>query len=241
MKNNLYKIIVFCVVVLSVLGGGAFYIHEKQKLPAHPMSIPPDYYYLEDPNDIYSKTGIVSIAGRDFKIPVAYVQGNFKNGRIKGTVLLKYVLPDYKSILEFRKREEREGLIENGLVSGLLLEEASTRPSLEKMYYSFVDQKKYFRLENKYYGFDKYRAPKADGRYAEQPRDMYLKHDQNGVVTDLLFCSAGEQDVVPVCDYKFINSGILFDGFVSTQKLQDWNNHKSKIVEFIRSFENNDH
>jgi hypothetical protein len=237
LKNNLYKIIVFCVVVLSVLGGGAFYIHEKQKLPAHPMSIPPDYYYLDDPNDIYGKTGIVSIAGREFEIPVAFVQGNFDNGRKEGSVLLRYVLPDYKSILEFPDPEIRNQLAAKGLIRSTLLMDSSSKAPFEDVLQRNLERPVFEGSFVLIEDFERYRASNWKDTDSTRPKDILVKRDATGKITDFLRCTPPKRALVPSCSHSFHSDGLYFQVSWNKDELSKWKEHKEDVVKIVQKFE----
>jgi hypothetical protein len=146
-------------LILAAIAGVGWYVYQNaEELGViHPQLIPPDYYWLDDPQNIYAETGIVEIAGREFKIPVAYVDGRFKNGRMEGSVVLEYVLPDFRSKLEFGRKEERMKLIRAGRMRGMLLEESAVRPSFDVMIHnlghgemirSASSKRKYMALKN---------------------------------------------------------------------------------------------
>ena len=202
------------------------------------MSIPPDYYYLEDPNDIYSKTGIVSIAGREFEIPVAYVQGNFKRGKINDSVVLRYVLPDYKSILEFPNAETRNNLYQQGLVRSLLLEASDARPTFDVMIENTKNiGNRLGEYEFSIYGLDKFSVADWKVRLGSQPDDTFIDKGEQPSVKSFLRCSPAGKDPVPSCRHKFRHEKLLFSTHWNLEDLSKWEEHRENIIKFVNQFE----
>lgn len=232
---------VLILVLLAFLAsalGGAWYLYRNPEGYIHPQLIPPDYYWLDDPKNIYAKTGIVAIAGREFKIPIAYVDGRFIDGRMEGGVVLEYVLPEFKSKLEFPDKNKRVRLRREGRMKGMLLEEAAARPTLEYMAtVARLQSEPYARTPGLFYDLEKYTAPKGSEKFAWKPDDLFIERDSQGKVQSFLVCSPPGKDVNPSCSHKFVDKKLLYKIRWKLSDLPNWRSNRDAAIEFIDQFE----
>lgn len=229
------------ILILAGIAGAGWYVYRNAEELGfiHPQLIPPDYYWLNDPSDIYGETGIVEIAGREFKIPIAYVDGRFKNGRKRDSVVLEYVLPDFRSKLEFGNKKERMKIIQAGRMAGMLLEESAVRPSFDVMIenHRTWGNDSVGKFQEKIYGLEKYIAPKPEGKYARKPDDTFLEKDSSGKIISFLRCSSPGEDKVPLCNHKFRDKGLLYEIYYGIKMLPEWEQRRQATINFIDSFE----
>lgn len=190
----------------------------------------------QEENSLYAEKGILEIAGRKFEIPMAYVDGKFVNGYKKDSVVLEYVLPDFKSKKEYTK-EERMKEILAGNVSSMLLEDASQKPSFDEVTHWRKETKQIVDFEQKIYGLDKYTAPKPEGKYATKPDDTYIETLPDGKIKGYLMCSPPDKDKVPGCKYAFIDKDVLYRIRIPLRELKNWRQQQSAAIKFIDNFE----
>ena len=237
-KRTLRIAILIILLILSGLAGFVWDVHRNPEGVIHPRLIPPDYHWLDKSDGIYSKTGVLAIAGREFRIPVAYVDGRFKDGRKEDSIVLLYMLPEFKSYLEFSK-EDRRKMLWDGYKAGMLLEAASVRPPLKQQVengrsYPFKieidDDLIHGLVREKRYGGDEQAPVLRD--------ELFLKYDADGNVTDYIRCSLEERVKIPSCRHKFIDKKLVYRiRYNKKRYLSHWREQRALAIAFIDSFE----
>jgi len=122
---RIFKYLFFAVILIITVGLVGLWhvwrtILNSEDFLLHPMFIPSEYNSLKNSSDIYSKTRIVTTAGRTFKIPVAYIYYLGNRSKEDEGIILDYVLPDFKSRLEF-SRDEQDELLRIGNIPSMLV------------------------------------------------------------------------------------------------------------------------
>ncbi|MBL4803963.1 MAG: hypothetical protein JKY71_03785 [Alphaproteobacteria bacterium] len=233
------KYLLWGCVLIAFIGVSTFALLNDKEL-VHPLSIPPDYFYLESKGQIYTKTGIIEIAGRKFEIPISYVQGNFESGKIEGSVVIRYVLPDYKSLLEFPPgTPEKAEIVKKGLRGSMLLEASAARPSFDKMINNLKENRgnRLGQFQEEIYGLHKYAVLDWKGRMAKRPHDTYIEKDKGGEILSFIQCTPPNSVPVPSCSHRFRDKELLYKITWPVRELPNWKAQKYKATAFIDSFE----
>lgn len=238
LSKILWMTLIIMVGSLPFIG---WYIYQNPDGVIHPKLIIPDYYWLKSKDEIYSKKGIISIAGREFEIPISYVQGRFENGRIEGSVNLLYVLPDFKSRQENFDENTRKNLLKEGYYGGMLLQDASKRPNVSKM---IEFRRKGVVKEvptGRQYGLEVFKW------YEERPSGLYLYstvyEEKRGdeEIIGFIECTSkdrGAHVISPSCRHVFTNNELLYDIYYDENiYLSEWKKQKESAIQFVESFE----
>jgi hypothetical protein len=100
MKPSKRSVILFTSVLVVVLA--TLFVLYKNSQPKTWADVlgRPEYSKVNMNKPLREQTRTVRIAGRTFRIPLMYISGPLDNGIDQNGVNLKYVLPDYSSILE---------------------------------------------------------------------------------------------------------------------------------------------
>jgi len=235
-----YTNITFALIAVLIvsLASVAWYVFQNPEGRIHPQLVPPDSYWSTDDDDIYGKTGIVSIAGREFEIPIAYVDGNFQNGRKEDSVVLVYVLPGFKSPLEYTNKSERQALVLQGRMKGMILEDPKNKAPLEK-YIDLMTQMNRvgYPEENREYGLERYPSPGPQGPYDRGADDLYIERASNGSISSVVECSPLGRDVNPRCIHMFDDKGLRYQIRYPADELPNWQVQRQEAISFIDAFE----
>lgn len=185
----------------------------------------------------------VEIAGRVFKVPKAYFDGAAATGRDEESVVLEYSLPGYEPLPPHPQyRTERQALIKEGLMKGMLLENASRRPSFDEVMPLFLEGYDY-RREKPIYGLEHYvhvppKQTRSGPEYAPyQQDDIFIERSVSGSIVSHLFCSPPKRDVNPGCSHRFVDKGLLYKTRWKISELPNWKAQQMSAIEFIDSFE----
>ena len=201
-----------------------------------------DPAYTEvDPNDIYADKILVEIANRQFMIPKAYIDTPGTRNKIKDSVVLEYILPDYESKLEYKNLPNyREEIILKGRYAGVLLEESAIRPSFDDMIAMHLKTKPYGIgevVDSSLYGLVKHSVNIQKAGLDRKPDDRFIEYAADGSIKSFLRCSPEGKDINPGCGHKFRDNGILYDAHWSIRDLPNWQKQRDEIIEFVEQFE----
>lgn len=237
MKKHLLFPIIICLTLFALSG---WYVYKNPEGILHYQLVPPDYFWLSNSKDIYRKTGIVSIANREIKIPIAYVEGRFIDGKKEDSVLLTYVLPNFKSKLSFASDKKRLQLFNEGYYSSLLLEESAIRPSFDEM----IKWRKRDLIKSEAAGtvhgleYEKwYRGTKENPIHYYE---IYYERGDGGDVQSFIQCAPLTRPAVvrSGCKHKFRNKGLLYGIFYNKNRyFADWREQRRAAIKFIDSLE----
>lgn len=185
----------------------------------------------------------VEISGRVFKIPKAYFDGAQATGKDNESALLEYSLPGYEPLPSHPQfRAERQALIKEGRMRGMLLENASRRPSFDEVVPRFIEGYNYQKVETMY-GLEHYvHVPPKQTRPGPeykpyQQDDILIERDPSGSIVSHLFCSPPGKHVVPSCRHRFIDKGLLYEIDWKISELPNWKEQQKSAIEFIDSLE----
>ncbi|MCC6597673.1 MAG: hypothetical protein IT559_02660 [Alphaproteobacteria bacterium] len=135
----------------------------------------------------------IVIAGRVFKVPKGYFDGAAPTGRDAESVVLEYSLPGFEVLPSHPlHRKERQKLINEGRLKGMLLENASKRPSFDTVVPNLMRGPEFKKDKNIIYGLEKYvhQVPKPvspDPAYAPYVQDDFLiERNADGTVKSYL-------------------------------------------------------
>jgi len=238
---RIFKYLFFAVILIITVGLVGLWhvwhtIRNSEDFLLHPMFIPSEYNSLKNSGDIYSKIRIVTTAGRTFKIPVAYI--DYVGDRSKGDegIILDYVLPDFKSELEFSRDEQNE-LLRIGNMAGMLVDAETKFAPLDR--YVELQRRNIVDYEGIFYGLHKYTAPLRIPKYGSPWRhdDTYIERDLDGTVLSLVECSIPEQVIVHRCRSSFNDKGLRYKISFPFRELPNWKAHQQAASNFIDGFE----
>jgi len=232
--KNILRVIITVLTVSAACW--AYYIFQNPEGRVHPQLVPPDSYWLSDA-DLYNETGIVAIGGREFEIPVAYVDGQFKDGRKEGSVVLSYVLPDFKSPLEFTNKSERQALVRQGRMKGMLVENQSDKASLDYYFERMLARNRAASNRSARYGLEAYLSTAPHDRTSTGPDDFYIERGADESITSIIQCSPSWRVPNPNCSQMFNRKGLRYKVRMSAGELPDWENQRDRAVNFFESFE----
>lgn len=182
-------------------------------------------------------SAIVEIAGRTFRIPYSYIDGD-QDKIIKDAVVLEYVLPEFEPQPPHpQKRMKRKELILSGRMRGMLLETAESRPALDTAFRSQQKSRHYKKDGSLVFGLEKYIAPSPSGESSEQPDDLFLEKNKDGIVQSYIHCSPPGKDKVPGCRHRFIDKNILYNIRWNLSELPNWRSQRDAAIRFINAME----
>lgn len=192
----------------------------------------------------------VEIAGRVFKIPKGYFDGAKAIGRDNESVVLEYSLPGFEFLPPHpQNRAERQKLISEGRMRGMLLENAhklytgKDRPSFDVVVPNLMRAHEFKKDKNTIYGLEKYvhQVPKPvsdDPAYAPYVQDdFFIERNSDGTIKSYLMCSPFGKDKVPGCIQRFIDKNILYDIDWRIQELPNWQAQRDAAIQFIDGLE----
>lgn len=179
----------------------------------------------------------VIIADRTFKIPKGYLDGAKAWGKDTESIVLEYSLPGFEVLPPHpQEREERQKLINEGRMRGLLLENSSVRPSFDVMVANSTRSPRWQQAEQEYYGLEKLYVPKnPDEEHNRLYDDMFIERNADGSVVSFLRCASEVK--IPSCSHKFRDKGILYDISWRIQELPNWKQQQEAAIRFIDGFE----
>lgn len=186
----------------------------------------------------------VEIAGRVFKVPKGYFDGAAPSGRDTESVVLEYSLPGFEVLPSHPlHRKERQELIDEGRMKGMLLENASKRPSFDIVVPNLMHGHEFKEDENIVYGLEKYvhQAPtpvSSDPAYAPYVQDdVFIERNPEGSIKSYLMCSPPGKDKIPGCSHRFVDKGLLYKIRWRVAELPNWREQREAAIKFIDSFE----
>lgn len=217
---------------------GGVYVYYNAEKYLHPLLIPPDYYWQTNSEDIYSKTGILEIAEREFEIPVAYVNGRFINGQKEGTIFMSYILPDFKSKLEMENKDELYKKQLDGFTGAMLLEESAIRPSFKTM----IENRKRNLKKSEVAGIvNGLKHEKWFRGTEEEPilyYDIFIELNNKNKIVSFIECTPETKAASPRCSHRFRNNSLLYQvSYSRSRYFPDWKNQRLKAIEFLESME----
>lgn len=240
--NNIFKKKLWVVAIGSVLVvlAGGLYFYENMDKYLWPNLIPPEYSKVDMDKPLRGQTRIVEVAGRTFEIPLMYVDARLDRGKVqKDGILFVYMLPDFKSKLEFRSREEYDKAFQGGGFGQTLIQPEAIRPSFNV---SIASLRRGIKKEEPAGTFDGLEVYKWYHQRKEKLvfyYEMYLEKDKNGNIISFIQCSTKEKGAItPGCSHRFRDKGLLYK--VSYRKknyLSSWREQQRAAIEFIDRFE----
>lgn len=186
----------------------------------------------------------VEIAGRIFKVPKGYFDGAVPSGRDTESVVLEYSLPGFEVLPSHPlHRKERQELIDEGRMKGMLLENASKKPSFDIVVPNLMHAHEFKKEENTTYGLEKYmhQVPKpvsSDPAYAPYVQDdVFIEPNADGSIRSYLMCSPPRKVKIPGCRHHFIDNGLLYQIRWRVAELPSWREQRKAAIKFIDSLE----
>lgn len=186
----------------------------------------------------------VIIAGRTFKVPKSYFNDGIADGRDIESALLEYSLPGFEPLPPHPQyRKERQELINEGRMRGMLLENASKRPSFDIAVKNHMSSTNFIKEKNAVYGLEKYvhLTPKpisSDRAYTPYLEDdFFIEKNPDDSIKSYLRCSPPGKDKVPSCKHRFIDKGLLYDISWKISELPNWKEQRDSAIQFIDSLE----
>lgn len=201
----------------------------------------PEYTKVDPKRPIKDQTRQIILGDREFEIPIAYIDGGkMDDTSVSRGINLKYVLPDYTSILEFPSKEVHQQAFKDHRIAFMLLRPASEGTTVEQI----VESRKKFESMDKYegveYGLEKYSDFDPSGTPQLQGPDVYLEM-VDGKIISLISCSSEKRgDIIrfPTCQHRFNDDGLAYEIAYNKKKyLQDWRNQRIQAIKFINSME----
>lgn len=185
----------------------------------------------------------VVIADRVFKIPKGYFDGRKATGKNTESVVLEYSLPDFEVLPKHpEEREARQELLKEGRMRGMLLENATKRPSFDIAVTNLMRGRD-FKKEGLIYGLEKYthivpKAVRPEPEYKPYHQDdFFIERNADGSVKSYLRCSPPGKDKTPSCRHRFVDKGLLYNTHWRIQELPRWQEQRNAEINFIDSFE----
>ncbi|HPF78864.1 MAG TPA: hypothetical protein PLF01_06175 [Alphaproteobacteria bacterium] len=189
-------------------------------------------------NEAKSEFVLVTIADRNFKIPRGYFDGRSPSGKDTESVVLEYALPDFKILPTHPlHREERQKLIQAGLMRSMLLEAERNRPPAHVSAENLMRGRNYQKQEGDFWGLEKYQRPKETGKYPVVWDDFFIERNKRGEIISFLFCSPPDKDKVPSCNHRFMDKGLVYQIHWNIRELKNWQQQKKAAINFIDSLE----
>lgn len=202
----------------------------------------PEYTKVDTKKPLEEQTRRLQIAGRTFDIPMVYIGSQPDKGLVqKDGVILEYVLPDFKSKLEFPNRDAYKRAFKAGRFGQMLIEPEARRPSFDVM----VKNLRRNLIKEEYIGvhdrLEYYRWYRGTVENPIHYYDMYLEQDDGGRIMSYIECSTmarGAHMRRTGCSHKFRDKHLLY--YVSYNKdnyFPEWHEQRGKAIEFVDSFE----
>ena len=181
---------------------------------------------------------IIKIGERTFKIPLMYVDGQLDKGIKQDGINLKYVLPDYTSVLEFKNKEEYQRAFEEHRFAIMLVKPSSSKLSLAKMVQNHQENEELTKYRGLEYGLERYSDFDSPKHLGIQWDDTYLEKDKAGNIISFLRCSPDGKDPIPGCSHYFVDKNIFIKVHYNKEKyLKNWRDMQAGAIAFMGSFE----
>lgn len=192
------------------------------------------------PDDKPQRTDAVRvvIAGRTFDIPKGYFDGRAPMGKDTESVVLEYSLPGFEILPSHPEhRAERQALINQSRMKGMLLERSDSRPNFDTVVTLFIQTAHYKRMETKLFGLEEYFVSREGKDPMDQGDHMYVQRDISGLVQSYLLCDSPKKVKFSTCSQRFRNKGILFQISWPINELSQWQEQRDASIKFIDSLE----
>lgn len=197
----------------------------------------PEYLKINTHRPLESQTSTVVLGQRKLKVPLMYIDGQLDKGEVQDGINLKYVLPDFSSILEFRTKVEFDQAFKAGRFAHMLLLPVGFRPSPPQVVENI---KKYNRMDHyggKEFGLEKYIDTGSLDAKKHRGHDTYLEL-KDGIVQSFITCTPEKLVPAPQCSHHFEDKGILYEiSYNRANYLLTWQEQRQKAIEFVDSFE----
>ncbi len=238
--KNVTRLIIMVIALSAVSLGAYIYTNHQNVEPIHPLFIKPEYTEVDMDKPLKEQTRLIQIGKRTFDLPLMYVQSSLDKGKLqKDGILLDVILPDFKSKLELGSLEEYDELRKAGHISGILIEDAATRPPIEtmianrRMGIAKEESDSTFSGLNAYHWYHR-RKDKLVFYY-----EIYLEKDEQGKIVSFVECSTKDSGATyPGCNHKFTDKGLLYDiHYNKSNYLTDWQECRNQAIKFFDKFE----
>ena len=179
----------------------------------------------------------VVIADRVFKIPKGYLDGRKAIGKDTESIVLEYSLPGFNVLPKHpEERDQRQALLKEGRMRGMLLEAEKKRPSFDIATENLMRGRQFIKEPSLVYGLEKYisQLPKPPDRVAD---DFFIERGEDGSVKSYLRCSPPGKDKVPGGRHRFIDKGLLYNTHWSIKELPNWKQQQIEAIHFIDHME----
>lgn len=226
---------VFCAVILFPFILGLFVSPQSPIDRWRKILGDPEYTKVDLRKPLRSQTRTIILGDRTFEIPLMYINGSLPKGEKQVGVNLVYVLPDFRSKLEFRTRQEYEEVLKSGEITLLLVQVAEKHPPIPRMIKNRMEFGRLKQRSGKEYGLEKYTdQPLSNGH---QPDDVYLEIRDEKIIS-FIDCSVDSSVPFPGCSHYFEDKGILYKLHYNKKKhFSKWQEQRLGAVKFFNSFE----
>lgn len=199
-----------------------------------------------DSNAPVSDYVLVQIADRNFKIHKGYFDGGPHSGRDTESIVIEYSLPGFEILPAHPQfRAERQQLINEGRMKGMLLENKNNKPPFDPVVKSHMSRADFKKEDELVFGLEKFvhQVPEpASPEHIYAPYvqdDFFIERNKDGSVKSYLRCSPPGKDKIPGCRHRFIDNGLLYNIRWRIQELPNWDKQRDADIAFIESNEIN--
>lgn len=237
-----YRILIgITVIALSFAAWKAYDFYDNMEQYLWPNMVPPAWFWVDMDKPLEEQTTRLIIGQRQFEIPTMYIEGRVRGGVKKDSVFMTYVLPDFKSKLQFRTHDEYRAEGKAGNTGGLLLEESAIRTSFDRMIERRLRGIKKVEPAGIFDGLEVYKWYHRRGEDLIFYYEMYFEKDKTGKIISFIECSTKHRGVhvkYPGCSHHFRDKNLIYDMSYNKKKyLSSWQEQRRKAIEFIDNFE----